>query len=568
MRPFAIVPPEDLLPRTSPSQPPSTAVTASPKKSSILTGSVVGPARDSTSAIPSSAPAIPANPGTANPGTANPATANPGSARSVAADLARLTTTQREQLRETASRLVAEAIAGRTRPPTSDPFASVGQQTVYGAFVTLKREGRLRACCGALGQPMPLSDAVTQAARYTATQDRRFPPLKLDELPHLSLDLNLLHSFRTMGADRAERLRSVTVGRHGLRIQRGNQAGLLLPSVATEQRWNAETFLQQVGRKAGLPTNAWEDPDTELQTFESLEFGGPLVSAVLMTEQSSTLVTHTDSTPAPHTRPPAVAGTFYPSDSWELRQMSLQLLAKSQRWAEAWPAAMVPHAGLIYSGQLAAAVLNRLEFPQQIIVIGPKHTRLGVPWAVAPHETWSLPGCTVQSDLALAQQLAANIPGLQLDAAAHEREHAIEIELPFLSLLAPQSRVVGLAIGAATYEECREFAAGLARVLQSLQPRPLLLISSDMNHFATDTENRRLDQIALAAMQTLDPQKLFAVVREHNISMCGLIPAVIVMETLRQLGGLTHYEQVGYSTSAEVSGDTSRVVGYAGVLLR
>ena len=89
-----------------------------------------------------------------------------------------------------------------------------------------------------------------------------------------------------------------------------------------------------------------------------------------------------------------------------------------------------------------------------------------------------------------------------------------------------------------------------------------------MNHFATDRENRRLDEIALQAMERLDPAHLLATVTEHNISMCGVLPAVIVMETLRQLGGLRDSERVGYATSADVSGDTSRVVGYAGMLLK
>ena len=88
-----------------------------------------------------------------------------------------------------------------------------------------------------------------------------------------------------------------------------------------------------------------------------------------------------------------------------------------------------------------------------------------------------------------------------------------------------------------------------------------------MNHFATDRETRRLDEIALQALEQLDPARLLATVIEHNISMCGVLPAVIVMETLRQLGGLRTCERVGYATSADVTGDPSRVVGYAGVLL-
>jgi AmmeMemoRadiSam system protein B len=229
---------------------------------------------------------------------------------------------------------------------------------------------------------------------------------------------------------------------------------------------------------------------------------------------------------------------------------------------------MVPHAGLTFSGQLAASVLNRLKIASHVIVLGPKHTRQGVRLAVAPHHTWALPGVTVPSDPELARALAASIPGLQLDAAAHQNEHAIEVELPLLARLAPAARVVGLAIGGGDWDHCRQFAHALADVIRRLPERPLLLISSDMNHFATDRENRRLDEIALQAMDKLDPAGLLATVTEHNISMCGVLPAVIVMETLRRLGGLRSCERVGYATSADVTGDTSRVVGYAGVLLK
>jgi AmmeMemoRadiSam system protein B len=89
-----------------------------------------------------------------------------------------------------------------------------------------------------------------------------------------------------------------------------------------------------------------------------------------------------------------------------------------------------------------------------------------------------------------------------------------------------------------------------------------------MNHFASDAENRRLDAVALAAMERLDPEHLLSTVTEHDITMCGVLPAVIAMETLRLLGGLTTFERVAYATSADATGDTSRVVGYAGVLLR
>jgi AmmeMemoRadiSam system protein B len=266
-------------------------------------------------------------------------------------------------------------------------------------------------------------------------------------------------------------------------------------------------------------------------------------------------------------RPAAQAGRFYPAEPRELAELVDRCTEGPAVPAKSWPAAMVPHAGLVYSGRIAAQTLRRIAIPQTVIVIGPKHTPRGVDWAVAPHEAWSIPGATLPADPQLARQLVEAIPGLALDADAHSQEHAIEVELPFLARLAPQAKVVGIAIGTGDLAGCRRFAAGLANVIQGLAEPPLLVISSDMNHFASDAENRRLDELALAALETLDPEQLYRTVTRHHISMCGLLPAVIVMETLRLLGRLRRIERVAYATSGDVSGERSRVVGYAGMLL-
>jgi AmmeMemoRadiSam system protein B len=213
-------------------------------------------------------------------------------------------------------------------------------------------------------------------------------------------------------------------------------------------------------------------------------------------------------------------------------------------------------------------VFRQVEIPDSVIIIGPKHTRLGVDWAVAPHERWLLPGAEVAADLELANELVNAIPGLQFDAAAHSQEHGIEVELPFIAKLAPRAKVVGIAIGAGDLGRCRSFAAGLSQVLQARDPsrRVLLVVSSDMNHYASDAENRRLDELAMQALERLDPADVFDTVTGHGISMCGMLPAVIVLEAVHRLGGLRCAERVAYGTSADTTGDTSRVVGYCGML--
>jgi AmmeMemoRadiSam system protein B len=186
---------------------------------------------------------------------------------------------------------------------------------------------------------------------------------------------------------------------------------------------------------------------------------------------------------------------------------------------------------------------------------------------VAPHRQWLFPGGQLDGDPELAVRLSEAVDRLELDASAHRQEHAIEVQLPILARLAPQAKVVGITIGGGdNLPALQRFASQLAGVLRDMAERPLLVISSDMNHFASDSENRILDRIALDAIETLDPANVFQTVRMHGISMCGVFPCVIVMETLRQLGSLRRCELVGYATSADAEGPRNRVVGYAGML--
>ncbi len=116
---------------------------------------------------------------------------------------------------------------------------------------------------------------------------------------------------------------------------------------------------------------------------------------------------------------------------------------------------------------------------------------------------------------------------MQLDAAAHRREHGIEVQLPILDRLAPDCRITAIAMHGGDVRELQRAANQLAELLSQLAEPPLLVISSDMNHFAPDEENRRRDRMALDAMRTLDPERLLYVCESHNISMCGLRPAYL-----------------------------------------
>lgn len=269
-------------------------------------------------------------------------------------------------------------------------------------------------------------------------------------------------------------------------------------------------------------------------------------------------------------RPPAVAGSFYPAEDAARRSLVAELLS-GESPPQCEPAAiMVPHAGLKYSGKIAAQVWRSVrELSQRtLVIVSPKHTTLGVNWSVCPFSNWRLSSTTtIAGDQELASQIAGAVAPLQLDAAAHQKEHGIEVQLPILERVAPDARVVGLALHGGSWKDIEAAAAQMAEFLRGLEHPPLLVISSDMNHYAPDAENRRRDRLALDAMTSGDPQQLIEVCTKHEISMCGLVPAAFVMETLRQLGHTLKVREVAYATSADASGDRSQVVGYAGVLI-
>jgi AmmeMemoRadiSam system protein B len=272
-------------------------------------------------------------------------------------------------------------------------------------------------------------------------------------------------------------------------------------------------------------------------------------------------------------RRPAIANAFYPADATERKSLVASFKAKIPSDVVPQPALaiMTPHAGLKYSGQVAMDVWGRVKLPSTLLVIGPKHTAYGREWAVSPSRAWELPGGSKWDiDRELADKIVQNVDGMEFDLAAHAREHGVEIQLPILEALTPENerpKLVAVALKGASMEEIMHAADQLADVLRDLPEKPLLVISSDMNHFAPEAENRRRDRLAIDAMLTGDPVRLIEVCQNNSISMCGLVPAAIIMQTLIKLGQPFQVEEISYDNSGTL-GDPNRVVGYAGVIFR
>lgn len=265
-------------------------------------------------------------------------------------------------------------------------------------------------------------------------------------------------------------------------------------------------------------------------------------------------------------REAACAGRFYPGDEASLRQMVRETLHEGNQRAAF--GAVAPHAGYIYSGGVAGETISALDISPTVLVLCPKHTRYGGPTAIWEAGEWALPGGVVEVDAAFAAHLMAHLPGLVHDPEAHVVEHAVEVLLPFLRERRADVRFVPIALAHRDWASCRAFGESLAVALEAWPAPVLVLSSSDMNHFEDQQTTLHKDQLAIDKMLALDPEGLYQVCRQEHISMCGVVPTVIAMIAGQKLGQITSCELIQHTTSAAVSGDEARVVGYAGLVFR
>jgi MEMO1 family protein len=273
-------------------------------------------------------------------------------------------------------------------------------------------------------------------------------------------------------------------------------------------------------------------------------------------------------------RPPAVAGRFYPADPEVLRANVVFFLSSQRERVHAF-GCVVPHAGYIYSGEVAGAVFSSIEIPERCIVLCPNHTGRGHPLAVMTEGEWKTPLGNLEIDSQLAKRLLEQFPALAEDSDAHRAEHAIEVELPFLQVERPSVKFVPIAIGTSQLMLLEHLGNSLAQVIQEAAggsgwqegPASILMIaSSDMNHYEDDTTTRIKDRRAIAKILDLDATGLYETVINESISMCGFGPAVAMLTAARKLGA-NKAELVQYATSADASGDREMVVGYAGIVV-
>lgn len=268
------------------------------------------------------------------------------------------------------------------------------------------------------------------------------------------------------------------------------------------------------------------------------------------------------------TRPAAVSGVFYCADPDALRgqvEWCFRHPLGPGRLPAPWGTGrvmvlVVPHAGLAYSGPVAAHAYLRLagaRRPGVVVVVGPDHSGAGPPSALCPEERWQGPLGDVSTHHPVKDALQKN--GIPMDARGHRREHSIEVQLPFLQYMGYDGPVVPIVMADQGVTSVEHLTCALAASLAGHDA--VLIASTDLSHYLPHQRAVESDRIALEALASGEGARLLGEVRRGGITMCGVGPVAVVLDAARRLGA-GRVEILRYSTSGEVSGEVGAVVGY------
>jgi AmmeMemoRadiSam system protein B len=260
------------------------------------------------------------------------------------------------------------------------------------------------------------------------------------------------------------------------------------------------------------------------------------------------------------------AGSWYPGSADALRAAVEGYLAAGTPIDARVRAVVSPHAGLMYSGPVAgygyAAVAGQRY--DLVVLVGPSHFYAFDGVALWTRGVFDTPLGRLAVDAAFGAELRAATP-VVLDApAVHEREHSLELQLPFLARLFPEVPIVPLLVGHQRRATVEALGDALAHVARSREP--LLVASSDLSHYQDRDTASRLDAAVIGHVERNDPEGLQTCLEADPSHACGGGPIVAVMRAARALGA-TAARVLRYADSGHVTGDTGQVVGYMSAVL-
>lgn len=262
-------------------------------------------------------------------------------------------------------------------------------------------------------------------------------------------------------------------------------------------------------------------------------------------------------------RQPAVAGQFYTNSAEQLRSELITMIPAADEKRKVL-GLIAPHAGYMYSGAVAGRGYARIEIPSTVLILGPNHRGVGAAAALYPDGEWLTPLGTVPINDRLNGLIRRHVPFAQSDSVAHQFEHSLEVQLPFIQHLCSDASIAALCLGHGDYAAVQQIGEGIAAAIREYGQDVLMVASSDMSHYESAESARRKDNQALERVLALDPEGLLRICSSEHITMCGVVPSAVMLVAARALGA-QQAELVNYATSGDVTGDNRQVVGYASV---
>jgi MEMO1 family protein len=264
-------------------------------------------------------------------------------------------------------------------------------------------------------------------------------------------------------------------------------------------------------------------------------------------------------------RSPIASGSFYPGNKEELESVLKTLMEDCPQRQKAL-GAISPHAGYVYSGRVMGSVFSRIEVPETVVILAPNHTGRGTSFSVWPEGPWRTPLGDTSIDEELVNEILNRCELLQKDKVAHQNEHSAEVILPFLQYRNPQVKIVVIVVRSGNFEDLSIVGKTIGDAIKETKPGTLVVASSDMTHYESRQFADKKDKSAIAEIVALREEGLYRVVREQEISMCGVSPVISMMVCSKERDA-AKAELIKYETSGEASGDYKQVVGYAGVIV-
>ena len=278
-------------------------------------------------------------------------------------------------------------------------------------------------------------------------------------------------------------------------------------------------------------------------------------------------------------RKPAVAGSFYAGDSKSLNiQIENCFLHKigpgeiplvNPKRQNNIIGLISPHAGYIYSGPIAAHGFYKIALdgkPDTIIILGPNHRGFGADVSIMAEGKWKTPLGELEIDKTLAEKILKNSKIIKMDRKAHQFEHSIEVQLPFIQyIFGTNIKIIPICMTRQDIDTDIEIAKSICSSV--VDKNILIIASSDFTHYEPQKYAENVDKQAINAILEFNPKKLYDIIYRQNLTMCGPGPITVMLIVCETLGA-KKAELLKYATSGDVSGMYDQVVGYASIIIR